>query len=103
MSGVIAAKQILAMWASGVSNRLETYRSAKLGCAATRHTVENAGSGLIVQAVRIELCHGAQGMPAKAPLDPNRHLPEDIQYEGEALFRIVRSRDPLLSLWSEWN
>jgi hypothetical protein len=49
--------------------------------------------------------HPGQGFaaPAKAALDPNRHLPEDIQYEGEALFRIVRSRDPLLSLWSEWN
>ena len=42
-------------------------------------------------------------LPAKAALDPNRHLPDDIQYEGEALFRIVRSRDPLLSLWREWN
>lgn len=41
--------------------------------------------------------------PAKTALDPARHLPEDDQYEGEALLRIARSRDPLLSLWSDWN
>jgi putative transposase len=41
--------------------------------------------------------------PAKAALDPSPHLPEDVHYEGEALFRIARSRDPLLSLWSDWN
>jgi len=41
--------------------------------------------------------------PAKAALDPGRHLPEDDQYEGEALLRIARARDPLLSLWSDWN
>ena len=41
--------------------------------------------------------------PAYAALDPGRNLPEDVQYEGEALLRIARSRDPLLSLWSDWN
>lgn len=47
----------------------------------------------------------AQGFatPAKAALDPGRHLPQDDQYEGEALFRIAQSRDPLLSLWSDWK
>jgi putative transposase len=38
--------------------------------------------------------------PAKAALDPARRLPEDIHDQGEALFRIARSRDSLLSLWS---
>jgi hypothetical protein len=39
----------------------------------------------------------------RSAVDPSRHLPEDVQYEGEALLRIARSRDPLLSLWSDWN
>jgi hypothetical protein len=43
------------------SNGLETYRSTKLDCAATRHTVENAGSGLIPRASEMKLCHRAQG------------------------------------------
>lgn len=49
--------------------------------------------------------HPRQGFaaPANAALDPGPHLPEDVHYEGEALFRIARSRDPLLSLWSDWN
>jgi hypothetical protein len=42
-------------------------------------------------------------LPTIAALDAGRHLPEDVQYEGEALFRIARSRDPLLSLWSNWK
>jgi putative transposase len=49
--------------------------------------------------------HPPQGFaaPATAALDPGGNLPEDVHYEGEALFRIARSRDPLLSLWSDWN
>jgi putative transposase len=38
--------------------------------------------------------------PAKAALDPGPHLPEDVQYEGEALKRIAQTRDSLLSIWS---
>jgi putative transposase len=38
--------------------------------------------------------------PARAALDPGRDLPEDDLYEGEALLRIARTRDSLLSLWS---
>ena len=41
--------------------------------------------------------------PAKAALDPGRHLPEDDLYEGEALLRIAQARDSLLSLWSNWK
>jgi putative transposase len=47
--------------------------------------------------------HQGFATPAKAALDPGRHLPEDVHYEGEALKRIAQSRDPLLSLWSDWN
>jgi len=38
--------------------------------------------------------------PAKAALDPGRHLPEDDLYEGEALKRIAQTRDSILSIWS---
>jgi putative transposase len=41
--------------------------------------------------------------PAKAPLDPARRLPEHTYDQGEALFRIARSRDSLLSLWSDFQ
>jgi putative transposase len=41
--------------------------------------------------------------PARAALDPARHLPEDDLYEGEALVRIAQTRDSLLSLWSNWK
>ena len=41
--------------------------------------------------------------PADAALDRVRRLPEDIQYQGEALFRIARSQDSLLSLWSDFQ
>ena len=41
--------------------------------------------------------------PAVAALDPARRLAEDIQYQGEALFRIARSQSPLLSLWSDFQ
>ena len=41
--------------------------------------------------------------PAKAALDPDRHLPEDDLYEGEALLRIAQTRDSLLSIWSDWT
>ena len=41
--------------------------------------------------------------PAEAALDPPRRLPEDIQYQGEALLRIAHSRDSLLSLWSDFQ
>jgi hypothetical protein len=39
--------------------------------------------------------------PARTALDPARRLPEDAYDQGEALFRIARSRDSLLSLWSD--
>ena len=42
-------------------------------------------------------------LPATAALHPGRYLPEDDQYEGEALLRIARTRDSLLSLWSNWK
>jgi putative transposase len=42
-------------------------------------------------------------LPAKAALDPGRHLPEDDLYEGEALLRLAQNRDSLLSLWSNWK
>ena len=41
--------------------------------------------------------------PASAALDPARRLPEDIEYQGEALFRIARTQSPLLSLWSDFQ
>ena len=41
--------------------------------------------------------------PANAALDPGRRLPEDTSQEGEALFRIARTRDSLLSLWSDFQ
>lgn len=42
-------------------------------------------------------------VPADAALDPARRLPEDTIDQGEALSRIARSRDSLLSLWSEFQ
>jgi hypothetical protein len=41
--------------------------------------------------------------PAKRTLDAVCRLPEDIQYQGEALLRIAHSRDSLLSLWSDFQ
>lgn len=41
--------------------------------------------------------------PAEAALDPARRLPEDIQYQGEALLRIAHTRDSLLSRWSDFQ
>ena len=41
--------------------------------------------------------------PAGAALDPARRLPENITDQGEALFRIARTRDSLLSLWSDFQ
>lgn len=41
--------------------------------------------------------------PAHAALDPARHLPEGIPYQGEALFRIAHSRGSILSLWSDFQ
>jgi hypothetical protein len=41
--------------------------------------------------------------PAKAALDPARRLPEDTYDQGEALLRIARTRDSLLSLWSDFQ
>ncbi len=41
--------------------------------------------------------------PAKAALDPVRRLAEDTGYQGEALKRIARTRDSLLSLWSDFQ
>jgi putative transposase len=41
--------------------------------------------------------------PAVAALDPARRLPQDIQYQGEALFRLAHSQDSLLSLWSDFQ
>ena len=41
--------------------------------------------------------------PAKAALDPDRHLPQDIYYEGEALKRIAQTSDSLLSIWSDYK
>ncbi len=42
-------------------------------------------------------------LPADAALDPARRLPEDTYDQGEALFRIARTRDSLLSLWSDFQ
>lgn len=41
--------------------------------------------------------------PADAALDPARRLSEDTYDQGEALSRIARTRDSLLSLWSEFQ
>jgi putative transposase len=41
--------------------------------------------------------------PVITALDAGRHLPEDDLHEDEALLRIAQSRDPLLSLWSDWK
>lgn len=41
--------------------------------------------------------------PAHAALDAARRLSEDIPDQGEALFRITRTRDSLLSLWSDFQ
>jgi putative transposase len=41
--------------------------------------------------------------PAEAALDRPRRLPEDIQYQGEALLGIAHSRDSLLSLRSDFQ
>jgi putative transposase len=41
--------------------------------------------------------------PAKAALDSHCHLPEYDLQKGEAHFRIARTRDSRLSLWSDWK
>jgi hypothetical protein len=41
--------------------------------------------------------------PAEAALDRPRRLPEDIQYQGEALLGIAHSLDSLLSLRSDFQ
>jgi hypothetical protein len=41
--------------------------------------------------------------PAGAALDPVRRLSEDTYDQGEALFRIARAQDSLLSLWSDFQ
>jgi putative transposase len=41
--------------------------------------------------------------PANAALDPARRLPEDVSDQGEALLRIARTQDSLLSLWSDFQ
>ena len=41
--------------------------------------------------------------PAHAALDPNSRLPERIYNQGEALLRLAQSRDPLVSLWSDFQ
>jgi uncharacterized protein involved in exopolysaccharide biosynthesis len=38
-----------------------------------------------------------------AALDPARRLSEHILDQGEALFRIARSQNSLLSLWSDFQ
>ena len=41
--------------------------------------------------------------PAKAALDPSHRLPKTIYNRGEALLRLAQSRDPLVSLWSDFQ
>ena len=41
--------------------------------------------------------------PAAAALDSARRLSEDAGYQGEALSRIARTRDSLLSIWSNFQ
>ena len=41
--------------------------------------------------------------PAYAALDPSTHVPKTIYNQGEALLRLAQSRDPLLSLWSDFQ
>lgn len=41
--------------------------------------------------------------PAKAALDPAHHLPKTIYNQGEALLRLAQTRDPLVSLWSDFQ
>lgn len=41
--------------------------------------------------------------PANTALDPARRLLQDIHQESEALFCVARTRDSLLSLWSDFQ
>ncbi len=41
--------------------------------------------------------------PASAALDPNSHSPPTFYNQGEALLRLAQSRDPLVSLWSDFQ
>jgi putative transposase len=41
--------------------------------------------------------------PADTALDPARRLSEDIHDQGEALFRIARTQNSLLSIWSDFQ
>ena len=41
--------------------------------------------------------------PAAAALDPACRLSEDTYDKGEALLRIAKTRDSLLSLWSDFQ
>jgi putative transposase len=41
--------------------------------------------------------------PAGAALDANPRLPERDYNQGEALLRLAQSRDPLVSLWSDFQ
>lgn len=66
---------------------------------------QQPGTRFALKTVRTASVNLRQGSatPAKAALDPDRHLPEDNLYEGEALLRIAQSRDSLLSIWSDWK
>jgi putative transposase len=63
---------------------------------------QQSGTRFALQTVNKASVNPRQGFasPARAALDPSRHLPEDVQYEGEALKRIAQTRDSLLSIWS---
>lgn len=41
--------------------------------------------------------------PANAALDPDSCFPEEVYNQGEALLRLGRSRDTLVSLWSDFQ
>jgi putative transposase len=63
----------------------------------------NRATRLALKTVRTATDTPPQGFasPAKAALDPDRQLPQDIHYEGEALKRIAHTRDSLLSIWCD--
>ena len=78
------------------------------------------GSQLIygqITQLLMNLCLGRHALPVRREggklrghhqsliraLDPARRLPEDIQYQGEALLRIAQTRGSLLSLWSDFQ
>src|SRR5258708_29354001 len=66
-------------------------------CRSARNT------GEALRLVRRESDKRQSASRVRFALDPPRRLPEDIQYQGEALLRIAQTRGSLLSLWSDFQ